>query len=139
MTSVNTTTFLTRQTTTAPETTTLLPEKSEELATGVALVSLAILLCLIALVLAIVTPSGFCSIRRRWIRRMKRVFGAASQTLMTEIRGEEFYAVPLEDMALDSALHEQDKKETIEDGNEKSNAAARERDMIAMYKQRGLL
>jgi hypothetical protein len=74
---------------------------------------------------------------------MKRVFGAASQTLMTEIRGEEFYAVPLEDMALNphqKQTQQQHEKETTEDDNEKSTAAAaRERDMIAMYKQRGLL
>lgn len=118
---------------------------TQELAAGVALTSFAILLGLIAFVIAIVTPQGFCSIRRRWIRRMKRVFGAASQTLMTEIRGEEFYAVPLEEMADlgDQTPPPQSQSQSQENDDEPgaggSNSNRRERDMISMYKQRGIL
>lgn len=78
---------------------------------------------------------------------MKRVFGAASQTLMTEIRGEEFYAVPLEEMAdlgeqtplppPQSQSQENDDEPGA--GGSSSNSNRRERDMISMYKQRGIL
>lgn len=137
MTSVNATTFSGQQT--------QHPHDPMELAAGVALVSFAIFLGLVAFVIAIVIPQGFCSIRRRWIRRMKRIFGAASQTLMTEIRGEEFYAVPLEEMALDNETTRRDEPKPSSssppknDEEKEAQFAVRERDMISMYKQRGIL
>jgi hypothetical protein len=113
-------------------------------AVGIALVSLGVLVGMIFLVLAIVTPSGFCSLRRRWTRRMKRLFGTAGSTLLTEIRGEEFYLVPVSENLDDpEEAQQQQQQEPVQE--QKSNTAAaaaaidRERAMIAAYKNSRLL
>lgn len=104
-------------------------------AVGIALVSLGVLVGMIFLVLAIVTPSGFCSLRRRWTRRMKRLFGTAGSTLLTEIRGEEFYLVPVSENLDDP--DEAQQEEPVQE--QKTTAIDRERAMIAAYKNSRLL
>lgn len=124
---------------------TLLPEQltQTEDAVGIALVSLGVLFGMAFLVIAIVTPSGFCSMRRRWTRKMKRLFGTAGSTLLTEIRGEEFYLVPVSENLDDhhnGEEEEDDEKKPVQE--RKSNTASaidRERAMIATYKNSQLL
>jgi hypothetical protein len=108
-------------------------------AVGIALVSLGVLVGMVFLVLAIVTPSGFCSLRRRWTRRMKRLFGTAGSTLLTEIRGEEYYPVPVSENLddPDEAQQQQQQEEPVQE--QKTTAIDRERAMIAAYKNSRLL
>lgn len=126
---------------------TLLPEQLTQTdAVGIALVSLGVLFGMAFLVIAIVTPSGFCSLRRRWMRKMKRLFGTAGSTLLTEIRGEEFYPVPVSESLDDDDEPGKQRQQEYEkqqhhtkEATPKNTPIEKERAMIAAYKNSQLL
>lgn len=71
------------------------------------------------------------------MRRMRRAFGVAGETLMTEIRGREFYPAPIDD-DLTVVSTEPLEPETRKEPETDSRIMA-EREMIARYKMAGLL